>query len=185
MPANRLGVAIRALQLAVAILSLSLVLILIINNNKDGGVPILNFDVAVAVLTLLSFLYLIPATIKDLDRSTLVLLKIDAVVALLHFIAAISTTALLESGSCSDESYTSNNTVINGYPFLEYRCKVARAATGSLFFNAVLISIAATRTWIEHKKNKSVVSKDEFDGFENIDGPAMIRVLPDSGNNFS
>ncbi|KAI9735947.1 MAG: hypothetical protein M1834_001413 [Cirrosporium novae-zelandiae] len=138
-----------------------------------GNPSIINYDMFVAVFAMLSLFYLIAADYSEsFIIHPMIMLGVDALNTIFFFCGAVAMAAKLQVHSCSNESYTSTNSITNGASNTEKRCREAQASTAFLWFGFACFATSLILT-ILGARSSSINMRS---GGIRRGGPAMSQV---------
>lgn len=108
-----------------------------------GNPSVVNYSMFVSVFGMASLFYLIPTSFNpDLASLPGVVIILDALNTIFFFCGGAAMAGYLGVHSCSNKSYTLNNSVTNGSHNTEKRCREAQASTAFLFFGFAAFAVS-------------------------------------------
>ncbi|KAK2747963.1 hypothetical protein FQN57_001554 [Myotisia sp. PD_48] len=128
------NMVLRVCQLVFAVIVMGLIGNMI-DDATNGSSSTVNYNMFVPAFTLLTLFYLIPAGIWDkVMMHPGIVFIIDVMNCIFIFCGAVALPAKQHVHSCTNEDYTSTNSITRGSPFPEKRCREGQAATAFLWF---------------------------------------------------
>jgi len=114
---------------------------------------VVNYDMFVSVFGMLSLLYLLPAAFNEGFSVPIVAITLDVLNTIFFLCAGIATAAYLHVHSCSNRAYTLSNSITNGSPNMEKRCREAQASTAFLWFGFAAFALSTTFSLLSGRGN--------------------------------
>ncbi|PGH08771.1 hypothetical protein AJ79_05870 [Helicocarpus griseus UAMH5409] len=134
MALRGVNIALRILQTIFAVIIMALIGNMI-NEAYNESSSTVNYVLFVPAFTLLTMFYLLTATINDsFIVHPAVMFLVDLLNLIFVFCGAVALPSKLRVHDCSNEEYTSTNTITRDGSDLEQRCREAQASTAFLWF---------------------------------------------------
>lgn len=133
-----------------------------------GNPSIVNYDMFVSVFSMLSLPYLLTAAFSERLSIPVVTITLDLLNTTFFLCAAIATAAYLHVHSCSNGAYTRSNSITNGSPNTEKRCREAQASTAFLWFGFAAFAVSTAFPFLSGRGNVNIRG--------GIRGPNMSQV---------
>ncbi|KAJ5683415.1 hypothetical protein N7462_006580 [Penicillium macrosclerotiorum] len=118
-----------------------------------GNPGTVNYAMYTSAFSMVTLFYLVPASWNsDWAFHPIIMIVVDALNCIFFFCAGIALAAKLRCHSCSNEAYTSTNSITNGSNNPAKRCREAQAVVAFLWFAwagymaSVVLSIFMSRT---------------------------------------
>ncbi|PGG96909.1 hypothetical protein GX51_07601 [Blastomyces parvus] len=106
-----------------------------ISEAFHGSASTVNYILFVSAFSMLSLFYLFAAAISDAFMiHPFVVFLVDLLNTIFVFCGAIALPSKLRVHSCSNEAYTTTNSITRDAPSTEKRCREAQASTAFLWF---------------------------------------------------